>query len=138
MYLFKAMNGFEYNPARGRFRGYLHCAVANSLTRRQNRHARREKGVDPAKLEALAKCDDALDTEWEREWQLHKLRTALQAISPEFESQTLDIFRVHVLSGCGVEDTAAKLEVSKSSVYQAKCRVLKRLKEQIEQMDTDE
>lgn len=138
LYLFKAMDRFEYNPARGRFRGYLHCAVANSLSRRQTRNARQEKGVDPEKLEALAKGSDASDAEWEREWQLHKLRTALQAISSEFEPLTLNVFRMHVLEGCGVDDTAKRLELSKSSVYQAKCRVLKRLKEQIEQMDSDE
>lgn len=138
MYLFKAMERFEYNPARGRFRGYLHCAVANALSRRQARNARQEKTVNPETLEALTDGSDAADAEWEREWQLHKLRTALQAVSSEFEPVTLDAFRMHVLAGCSVEDSAARLEISKSSVYQAKCRVLKRLREQIEQMDSDE
>ena len=138
MYLFKAMDRFEYNPARGRFRGYLQCAVANELTRRWSRAAQREKPVNPEALDAFAQDSKVVDAEWEREWQLHRLRIALQTVNSEFEPATLDAFRMHVLAGTGVEDTAARLGMSKASVYQAKCRVLKRLKEQIETMDPDE
>jgi RNA polymerase sigma-70 factor (ECF subfamily) len=138
MYLFKAMDRFEYNPARGRFRGYLRCAVANALSRRHARNGRQETFVEPETLEALIEGPDVADAEWEREWQLHRLRTALQAVNAEFEPLTLDAFRMHVLAGNDVDETATRLGISKASVYQAKCRVLKRLKEQVEQMDAEE
>lgn len=89
-------------------------------------------------LDALTDQTQPSDEQWDREWQLHKLRTALQSIAHEFEPVTLNVFRAHVLFGWSVDETAVKLEVSKSSVYQAKCRVLKRLREQIEEMDREE
>jgi len=138
MYLFKAMERFEYDAARGRFRGYLRCAVANALSRRQTRKARMEKYVSPESLEALSQGLNEKDEEWEHEWRLHQLRQALQSVSSEFESTTLEAFRLHALAGRSVDETANVLGLSKGSVYQAKCRVLKRLKEQIEQFDIDD
>lgn len=138
MYLFKAMDRFEYNAARGRFRGYLRCAVSNAVSRRQSRSARTEKYVTPESLDSISQAIDETDEQWEREWRLHKLRTALQSISSEFEVSTMEAFRLHALAGRSVEETAVQLGMSKSNVYQAKCRVLKRLKEQIELLDRDE
>ena len=138
LYLFKAMERFEYNPARGRFRGYLRFAVVTALARRQARCARQGTPTNPETLDAMTAAPDLADAEWEREWQLHRLRTALQAISSAFEPATMEVFRTHVLAGCSVDDTALKLGVSKSSVYQAKSRVLKALKEHVEKLDQEE
>lgn len=138
LYLFKAMERFEYNPARGRFRGYLRFAVVTALARRQARGARQGTPTNPEILDTMTAAPDLADAEWEREWQLHRLRTALQAISSVFEPATMEVFRAHVLAGCSVDDTAQKLGVSKSSVYQAKSRVLKALKVHVDRLDQEE
>jgi len=135
MFVFKAMDRFQYDPNKGRFRGYLRTAVTHAMARRASVRARQEPNLDPEGLAALANVDDSADAEWEREWQLHRLRQAMRSIAGEFEPTTLEAFRLHVLAGWPVDDTARHLGLSPASVYQAKSRVLKRLKERIATAD---
>ncbi len=138
MSLFKAIDGFEYDARKGRFRGYLRSAVVHALGRRAAKYAREHAGFDPSALDCLAAERDASsDGQWEREWQLHRLRWALRSVADEFEEKTLQAFQAHALGGMSVEETAEKLELSKASVYQAKSRVLKRVKERLDALDSD-
>ena len=139
MYLFKALDGFEYDASKGRFRNYLRSAVVHALGRRAAKQAHERVGVDPAMFDYLAAEKEAsTDAQWEREWRLHRLRWALRSVADEFEEKTLQAFQLHALAGLSVDETADKLQLSKASVYQAKSRVLKRVKERLETLDPDE
>jgi RNA polymerase sigma-70 factor (ECF subfamily) len=134
--LFKAMDGFEYDVRKGRFRGYLRCAIIHAMGRRASKLAHEQPGLDPHTMENLAESD-AGDAEWNREWQLHRLRWALREVAAEFESKTLEAFQLHVMQGLSVDETADRLEMGKASVYQSKSRVLKRVKEKLDSLDPD-
>ncbi len=135
LYVFKAMDRFQYDPGRGRFRGYLRTAVIHAMGRRAKNQERQEAAVDPQVLADVVDAEDSSDTEWEREWQLHRLRWALRNVAKEFEPATLQAFRLHVLGDWSADDTAKYLGISRASVYQAKSRVLRRLRERIEATD---
>lgn len=138
MYVYRASERFEYNPARGRFRSYLRTAVVHAMSRRAARLARQGCPTDPDVLIAAAEANEPADAEWEREWQLHQLRCAMRFIAAEFETTTLEAFRLHVLAGWTADATARSLGVSVASVYQSKCRVLKRLRERVDSLgETD-
>lgn len=138
MSLFKAMPGFEYDARKGRFRSYLRSAVVHALGRRAQRQARQPVALDPQEFDFVGTEHDVDEDErWEREWQLHRLRWAMRLIADKFEPATLKAFEMHVLAGQSVDDTAAELNLSKASVYQARSRVLKRLREQLAQLDPD-
>jgi len=138
MYLFKAINGFEYDARRGRFRAYLRSAMIHAMARRASQQAREPAGLDPRTFDYLASHKDAnADAPWEREWQLHRLRWAMRSIAEGFEPTTLKAFEVHVLAGRSVEETARELGLSKASVYQAKSRILKCLRERLAATDPD-
>jgi len=137
LYLFKAIEGFEYDARKGRFRSYLRSAVVHALGRRAAKQAHMPM-LDPRQFDYLAGEQEAsADQRWEREWQLHRLRWALRSISSEFEPITLQAFEMHVLAGQEVGETATALGLSKASVYQARSRVLKRLKERLAELDPD-
>ncbi len=139
MYLFKAMEGFEYDARRGRFRSYLRAAVVHALTRRASKNAAERAGLDPTVLDFMAaKKESSTDGQWEREWRLHRLRWALRTVADEFEEKTLQAFQMHALAGVSVDDTADRLGLNKASVYQAKSRVLKRVRERLESLDPDQ
>lgn len=138
MSLFKAMDNFEYDARKGRFRSYLRSAVIHALGRRASRQAREPAGFDPALLGELAEGQPAPeDAQWEREWQLHRLRWALRSVAGEFEEKTLQAFELHVLGGLSVDETAEQLSLNKASVYQAKSRLLKRVRERLDALDPD-
>ncbi|MBU0718245.1 MAG: hypothetical protein KJ749_08360, partial [Planctomycetes bacterium] len=82
--------------------------------------------------------DAAADAHWEREWRLHRLRWAVRSVAGEFEDKTMQAFQLHALAGLSVDETAEELELSKASVYQAKSRVLKRVKARLDELDPDE
>jgi RNA polymerase sigma-70 factor (ECF subfamily) len=139
MYLFKAVDGFEYDVRKGRFRTYLRSAVVHAMARRASKQAHQPADLDPRTFDYIANHEEAAaDARWEREWQLHRLRWAMRSIADSFEPSTLKAFEMHVLAGCSVAETADKLALSKASVYQAKSRVLRCLKERLAQMDPDE
>jgi DNA-directed RNA polymerase specialized sigma24 family protein len=86
-------------------------------------------------LSAVAESDQ--DEQWEHEWRAHRLRWAMRAVASDFEEVTLNAFKLHVLGGKTVEETAAALGLTKASVYQAKSRVLKKVKERLDALDPD-
>jgi RNA polymerase sigma-70 factor (ECF subfamily) len=136
--LFKALAGFEYDARKGRFRSYLRSAVIHTLGRRASRQAHQPPVLDPRQFDYLcSREEEESDAHWEREWQLHRLRWALRAVAGSFEPMTLQAFEMHVLGGRPVDETAAALGISAGSVYQAKSRVLKGLKQRLATLDPD-
>jgi RNA polymerase sigma-70 factor (ECF subfamily) len=139
LYLFKALDGFEYDVRKGRFRAYLRSAVMHALARRASKQAQQPAGLDPRTFDYLASQKEAgADARWEREWQLHRLRWAMRSVAETFEPATLKAFEMHVLAGRSVTETADELGLSKASVYQAKSRVLKCLKERLAALDPEQ
>jgi RNA polymerase sigma-70 factor (ECF subfamily) len=138
LYLFKALNNFEYDATKGRFRAYLRSAVVHAMSRRASKQAAGPTMLDPHNFDHLASEQEASqDARWEREWQLHRLRWAMRTIATEFEAMTLKAFELHVLAGQPVDETAKQLGLSTASVYQARSRVLRRLREQLAALDPD-
>lgn len=138
MYLFKALEGFEYDAGKGRFRSYLRAAVVHALARRASRDARQPALLSPEKYDYVAgQQEESGDDRWEHEWQLHRLRWALRSVATHFEPSSLRAFEMHVLGNRSVEETAQALGLSKASVYQARSRILRSLKEALAQLDPD-
>ena len=135
---FKAVGSFEYDARKGGFRNYLRAAVIHALGRKASKQAKERVGLDPWLFDrAKAEQEAHKDTTWEREWRLHRLRWALRAVADEIEERTLQAFQLHALGGLSVDETAEQVGLSKASVYQAKSRVLKRVKERLADLDTE-
>ncbi len=121
--LVAVMPNFQYDPSKGRFRGYLKTIVLRSLSkkRRQNDAARSlEEGDDPV-------GDDESESNWELEWRQYHLRRAMSMIETEFSVQDRAAFQRYAVEGHAADETARTLGISVDQVYQAKSRILKRL-----------
>lgn len=66
---------------------------------------------------------------WDREWEQALLEQCLQQARCEFESQTWRAFEATVRDGVPVDEAAAQLGVTPKSVYNARHRILKRIRE---------
>ncbi|MHC5108500.1 MAG: RNA polymerase sigma factor [Planctomycetota bacterium] len=138
MYVFKAMSGFEYDARKGRFRSYLRTAVVHAMGRRASKAAKQAAFLDPKDFDYVAaEKESTADNHWELEWRHHRLRWALRTVAHEFEDVTMRAFQIHALGGATVEETASRLDISKASVYQAKSRVLKRIRSHLEALDPE-
>lgn len=138
MQFMRAAPGFEYDQARGRFRGYLRASVVRELARRSKRRRRQPAPIDGSLMADLAP-DAREDQLWRTEWWLNRLRLATRRVASEFDPVTLKAFEMHVLAAVPVSETSAKLGISKWKIYRARRRILRRLAAELgEDQDQDQ
>lgn len=129
--LTRSLSGFEYDPERGRFRGYLKAITGHIIFQK----LRQNKGLRALSTDdAVADVDGAASMEvlWEVEWRQYHMRLAMRSIENEFNELDRLAFTQYALEGDSVSNTANALGLSVEQVYQAKSRILRRLSELIE------
>jgi RNA polymerase sigma-70 factor (ECF subfamily) len=136
--LTKRLPTFAYDPSKGRFRDYLKTAAANAAWKKL-----RELGSVPeapageAPLD-VATVDEGTERSWETEWRQYHLRLAMVRIRAEFNAQDVAAFESYAAGDRPAGDVAASLGLSVDQVYQAKSRILRRLKAVIAEQTADE
>lgn len=132
------VTGFDYDPAKGSFRGWLRKVTRNRVWRffRERQRVPAAPGGTTA-LEALNRLPDdgEMDEAWEREWRKRRLEAAMEKARLKVKPQTWEAFELAVLSGLPPETVAAKLRTSVGQVYVSKSRVIKRLREEVVRID---
>ncbi len=129
----QSIRTFEYQPERGRFRGWL-GAVTHSKIELLRRKARPEVQASggPAPDGLLDEVGSAgEDPVWVEESSAALLRVALERIRPDFEPATWRAFEVVWLENHSPDDAAQETGLAVYSVYMAKSRVLKRLRQEL-------
>lgn len=125
----KSIGTFEYDPSRGRFRDWLGTMVRNKITRffqSQSRQVSTIGNDQSVQLEASGE-----DPEWTADLHARILEVALLRIRADFEPATWDAFERLWCVGCPALEVARTVGMPIDSVYAAKSRVLRRLREEI-------
>jgi RNA polymerase sigma-70 factor (ECF subfamily) len=126
---------FIYDPARGRFRGYLKVCTLRALQQRIGQNAKfKAKSIDNV---------DANDVEveqvWNDIWEQEHLKRALEELRRRYQGrETFRAFERYVIVGEKPEEVAAALQVSVDSVYKAKERVTTALRELLKDLADEE
>lgn len=134
----RSMPGFEYDPSRGKFRGYLKTVTLRAIFKRR---AKAGGAIDLERIEEATRAaarDEQIEESWEAEWRQYHVRRAMQTIEAEFNEADRGAFQRYALEGGDVRETAQELGLSVDSVYQAKSRIVKRLARLIEQQVEEE
>lgn len=124
--LVQALPTFRYDPQRS-FRAWLRTILMNKWRAGQRRPQpalRQEPAgdlVDPAEADPF----------WEVEYRQQLAGRALRLIQTEFQPTTWKAFWEYVVQGRPAAEIAAELATSVAVVYSAKCRVLRRLREEL-------
>lgn len=133
----RALPTFDYDPGKGRFRGWLWRITANEV--RQYRRQRRPEAPgnnDPQ--EVLGNLPDEQprpEDAWvEEEWRAHVAGVAWQNIRGEFQERTRQVFE-QVSRGLAVPAVAAAFDISPASVYVYRKRVQDRLRDEIRRLN---
>jgi RNA polymerase sigma-70 factor (ECF subfamily) len=137
--LTKRLPTFAYDPAKGRFRDYLKTSAANGVWRklRELGGAPLATGGDDSPPD-VAVSDDGVERAWEAEWRQYHLRLAMARVRSEFSAQDVAAFEAYAAGSRAASDVAATLGLSVDQVYQAKSRILRRLKAVIAEQTADE
>jgi RNA polymerase sigma-70 factor, ECF subfamily len=128
LHLLRSLPTFEYDPGKGRFRGWLKTVVLNRA--RDLLASRRPDPVDPRTLST-----EPIDPPefWDVEYYRLLLDRALALMRTEFEESTWRACWEHLTSGRSARQIGAELGISEAAVFTAKSRVLKRLRHELQE-----
>lgn len=130
----QAMPEFQYDPQRGKFRGWLLQTTRNRLHKFFTRQQRAPQPTSETTLERFLEHEPGGDEQarWEEEYRQRLFDWAAKKARPEFQSATWDAFWLTAVESVSVKEVAAKVGISVGAVYIARSRVLARLRELIE------
>lgn len=128
----RRLREFEVDPERGRFRSWLSVVIRNAIID----HLRTLKPDRPIggssvmhHLQSLPSSNDATNDEIEREHRRQLFREAADVVQQTVDDLTWQAFQKTAVEHRAIADVAADLGLSIGSVYAARSRVMKRLRE---------
>src|SRR5205823_5550541 len=120
---------FRYEPGK-RFRGWLWTVTLNKFREHRRRKALPITSASDVDLPDPAALDPAIEL-GEADYRRHLVQRAQQLMQAEFPPDTWKAYWDHVVSGKPAREVAAELGTTVNAVYIAKCRVLRRLREEL-------
>jgi len=134
----RAIRSFDYQPAKGRFRDWLLTITRRQVAQFHECRARRpEQLFGSVELEQLGEGTDRPDADWNEDFHALVLQAALDRARPYFEPMTWCAFESVWLENRSAAETADALSLHIELVYYAKSRVLKRLREEVQEIVED-
>lgn len=126
---------FVYDPAKGRFRGYLKVCAFRALRDRLRNNAK----FKAMPLEEVAEDDAKVEELWSQNWAHELLNRATQTVRSAYgDNNTFRAFEMHVLQAKPVDEVAVVLGMSEASVYKAKQRVTAAIHREFKMLQEEE
>jgi RNA polymerase sigma factor (sigma-70 family) len=128
----RELPGFRYDRSQGSFRGWLRSVLIRRIRHHQRGRNRTTttRPLDDALLDSLEDPASDLSREWDAEHDGHVAAGLLETARPDFAEQTWVAFTRIVMDGEKPAAVAADLGMSLDAVYQARSRVLARLRQE--------
>ena len=133
---FRASRRFEYDPDKGRFRGYLKTVVIRALS--AMRHQRR--GEQEWEEERFLERPGVVERAWGMEWTAALLERAVleaRALS-RLTDQSWDAFELTARRGVPLQEAADQLGMSPDAVKKARTRVSATVREHLSRLRSEE
>jgi RNA polymerase sigma factor (sigma-70 family) len=124
---FKVADRFEYDPSKGRFRGYLKRITLNAI--RQRYRKKQVGNLDTHGMNIAEDPRDDLAAVFDREWAEHLLSEAMTEARPKFEMKTWEAFELYGRRGMSAERAGERLQMTAEAVRHAKSRVMRAVRE---------
>lgn len=120
---------FEYDRSRGSFKAWLRTLVNRRVAELWRK--RREQQADSATLRQRAADDPTPEDIFDRQWKRQHIRYCVERVREQVAENTYKAFCMIVLDGKSVADACSALDMNANQVYQAKSRVLRRVRDQM-------
>jgi RNA polymerase sigma-70 factor (ECF subfamily) len=127
--LVQTLPTFAYDPQGGKFRSWLRTVMLNKLRDRKRREARAARAV--AQRPPEAELPDGAGVFWDNEYKQELTGRALRLMQAEFAPATWKACWETVVQGRATDEVARELGITENAVYIAKCRVLRRLRQEL-------
>jgi RNA polymerase sigma factor (sigma-70 family) len=138
----KSIGRWEADPQRGSFRGWLNRVARNLVVNfliRQSRHPRGSGDSDFARwLDQVPSAESAESRYFDLERRRQVFLWVVSEIQPEFRETAWQAFWQTSIEGREVAVVARELKLSTGALYVARSRVMKRLREKVEEAERNE
>jgi RNA polymerase sigma-70 factor (ECF subfamily) len=131
---------FDYDRARGTFRGWLYSVVRtrlSNLVAGQKRHPKGQGGTDFMQVLEQQPSPESDADRWDHDYEFRIIEWAQDRIRCEFRERTWQAYLRTAHSGESPKTVARSLGMSVGAVYVSKARVLKRLKQRVAEIEDD-
>jgi RNA polymerase sigma-70 factor (ECF subfamily) len=122
----------------GAFRAWLRQITVNRIYAfYKTRKKQPNIALDPQRDAVLAQLSDPhsdLSRQWDLEHDKQVFRSLLAVVQPDFSAATWQAFTKFALEGCSAAQVSQQLGISEGAVMQAKFRILKRLRQEAEEL----
>jgi RNA polymerase sigma-70 factor (ECF subfamily) len=128
--LVRKLPEFEYDPKQ-RFRGWLRTVTVNKACDFQRRRLTRPSTGMEKTIERIAVAD-GIDLFDEAEYRSFLVKRAMELMQAEFQDPSWQACWKHIVEGRKAADVAQELGLTANAVYIAKCRVMRRLRDELD------
>ncbi len=125
MGFFRVSADFNYDPEKGRFRGYLKRVTLNAI---RSRHRRRRPEVNLDMDWEPPALDDSTDAIWDRQWTEQLLNRAMEQVRPKVEPRTWLAFELYGMRGVAIDAVADETGMTPEAIRHAKMRITKQIR----------
>jgi len=130
------IRGFEYDPTRGRFKGWLRTLVNNKI--RNLVRDQRDQIAQTRDFNIADAREDAPDDLFEKVWLDEHLKHALRTVKADVEPGTFAAFQAYVIEERPIEEVCATCNMNANQVHAIKWRVTRKLREAMADLAGDE
>lgn len=137
----RAIDRFRPDVHRAMFRTWLSRIARNLIADHFSKRAKRpvaqslsDSWLETAGNEPNANAADAADVAFEAEYRQSVLRFAASRIRERVSASTWEAFEATSICGQPAHEVAQRLNISLGNLYVARCRVLKMLRNEVEQL----
>ncbi len=127
----------RYDRERGRLSSWLFGIAQNHVLRFRERGHRHQQKMDAFGVSGSESDPGSWDL-WQRHWEEFLLRESLRRAQAETSRRTFAAFELTVLKGHTPEQAATELEIDVKAVYNARHRVLQRMRQLKAEIEGDE
>jgi RNA polymerase sigma-70 factor (ECF subfamily) len=123
------IQGFEYDPRKGRFKGWLRTMVNNRI--RNLLRDRHEVQAETQDLKHSAQREPTPEELFDKLWKQEHLKHCLRMIRSEVEESTFQAFVAHVMEEQPVDRVCVEFNMTANQVYAIKSRMMKRIRQRM-------
>ena len=133
---FRASERFEYDPGKGRFRGYLKTVVIRALSSMRHKRRGEQDWEEERFLEQPASVERVWGLEWTAAMLLRAMREA--RVESRLTDRSWDAFELTARRGVPLEEAAEQLGMSPDAVKKARTRVSATVRDHLDRLRSEE
>lgn len=128
----KAIDGWEINPGRGSFRGWLYRITKNlSIDYLRKSKRRPTTGNDTTILNSI-KAPGESGNDFDRQFERQVFRQTARTIENQFKPKTWKAFWMTTVDGKSIDEAVKQLDMTRGAIYIARSRVMAKLKQEVQ------